>query len=66
MVLILFLQQCDVITSHVELKVGKYYGAMNVDGWNLNRWEEETKQNDVSLLFTCFLSIVFGQVDALQ
>nr|AUH15439.1 dicer-like 3 protein [Dimocarpus longan] len=43
-------QQYGVIKSHVDFKVGKYYGAMNVDKWNLNRWQQEINQNDVLVM----------------
>ncbi|KAG8230608.1 hypothetical protein J437_LFUL004520 [Ladona fulva] len=38
-------QQGDYIARHTHLKVGKYSGDLNVDGWNQERWEAEIVEN---------------------
>lgn len=43
-------QQYDVIKVNTDFEVEEYYGAKGVDEWDLQCWEKEINQNDVSLL----------------
>ncbi|KAF5203897.1 Endoribonuclease dicer-like protein, partial [Thalictrum thalictroides] len=39
-------QQYEVIKKHTNLKVGKYFGALGVDDWDLKCWNKETEEHD--------------------
>lgn len=40
-------QQAEVVRRCTDLKVGTYYGDMNVDAWELEAWEAELEKNEV-------------------
>lgn len=43
-------QQFEVIKSHTNLRVDKYYGAKGVDEWSAEHWEKEITENDVLVM----------------
>ncbi|KAK2567376.1 Endoribonuclease Dicer [Acropora cervicornis] len=43
-------QQAKVIEKHTDLKVEKYIGAMNVDLWDKEKWEDELNKNNVLVM----------------
>lgn len=44
------LQQAAVLETHLDLRVGQYYGEMNVDCWNKARWLKEWQEHDVLVM----------------
>jgi endoribonuclease Dicer len=40
-------QQAKVIREYTDLKVGTYYGEMNVDAWKSETWETELEKIEV-------------------
>ncbi|XP_070576462.1 endoribonuclease Dicer-like [Ptychodera flava] len=52
-------QQAGVIRTHTDLSVGEYVGAMGVDFWKGEKWNEEFSKHQV-LVMTCqiFLDIL--------
>ncbi|XP_064622182.1 endoribonuclease Dicer-like isoform X2 [Lineus longissimus] len=43
-------QQAKAIRHHTELAVGEYIGAMNVDIWDLTRWQKELQKYQVLVM----------------
>ncbi|XP_015776860.1 PREDICTED: endoribonuclease Dicer-like [Acropora digitifera] len=43
-------QQAKVIEKHTDLKVEKYIGAMNVDLWDKEKWEDELNKSNVLVM----------------
>ena len=60
-------QQSKYLSTHLDLKIGTYYGDLGVDYWRIDKWEEELEKHNV-LVFTAqvFLNLVdhnyFGKV----
>ena len=44
------LQQADVLRTHLDLRIGMYYGEMNVDGWSKVKWLKEWESHDVMVM----------------
>ena len=44
-------QQSEYIATHTDLKIGRYYGELNVDFWNREKWTHEFEEHQV-LVFT--------------
>ncbi|KAK9817465.1 hypothetical protein WJX74_006245 [Apatococcus lobatus] len=43
-------QQADVLVNHLDLRIGRYYGEMNVDCWNKAQWLTEWQEHDVMVM----------------
>lgn len=60
-------QQSEYIATHTDLKVGQYYGELNVDFWEKQKWIDEFENHQV-LVFTAqvFLNVIshkhFGEI----
>lgn len=46
-------QQAKVIRRCTDLKVGTYYGEMNVDAWKSETWETEVEKIEVIITSVC-------------
>lgn len=55
----LAIQQRDYIHTHTDLRVGCFYGELNVDLWHKEEWDEVFENNEV-LVFTAqvFLNLI--------
>ncbi|CAF1174718.1 unnamed protein product [Adineta ricciae] len=60
-------QQSSYLSTHLDLKIGTYYGDLGVDYWKLDKWEEELEKHNV-LVFTAqvFLNLVDHNYFALK
>ncbi|CAN6449984.1 unnamed protein product [Victoria cruziana] len=43
-------QQCSVIKNQTDLHIDEYYGAKNIDGWDLRCWQKETGEKEVMVM----------------
>ncbi|KAK9865889.1 hypothetical protein WJX84_003096 [Apatococcus fuscideae] len=43
-------QQADVVRKHLDLRIGTYFGEMNVDCWNKVQWLKEWNSKDVMIM----------------
>ena len=44
------MQQADVLRKHLDLRIGTYFGEMNVDCWNKVQWLKEWNSKDVMIM----------------
>ncbi|XP_011084676.1 endoribonuclease Dicer homolog 2 isoform X1 [Sesamum indicum] len=47
---VLVTQQSEVVATHTDLKVGKYYGEMGVDYWDAATWKDEKEKHEVLVM----------------
>lgn len=47
---VLVTQQAEVIKTHTDLKVGKYWGEMGVDFWDAATWNQELENHEVLVM----------------
>ncbi|OMO99607.1 hypothetical protein CCACVL1_03710 [Corchorus capsularis] len=47
---VLVKQQADVLEMHTDLKVGKYWGDMDVDFWDSAKWKQEIEKYEVLVM----------------
>ncbi|KAK1400758.1 endoribonuclease Dicer-like [Heracleum sosnowskyi] len=47
---VLVSQQAEVIETHTDLKVGKYWGEMGVDFWNAADWKKQQDEFEVLVM----------------
>ncbi|CAF1172745.1 unnamed protein product [Adineta ricciae] len=60
-------QQSKYLSTHLDLKIGTYYGDLGVDYWKIDKWNEELEKHNV-LVFTAqvFLNLVDHNYFALK
>ncbi|KAK1360663.1 Helicase ATP-binding domain-containing protein [Heracleum sosnowskyi] len=47
---VLVSQQAEVVEMHTDLKVGKYWGEMDVDFWNASDWKKQQDEFEISVI----------------
>ncbi|KAK8582828.1 hypothetical protein V6N13_069596 [Hibiscus sabdariffa] len=47
---VLVKQQADAVEMHTDLKVGKYWGEMEVDFWDGAKWKQEIEKHEVLVM----------------
>ncbi|KAE8688002.1 Endoribonuclease Dicer-like protein 2 [Hibiscus syriacus] len=47
---VLVKQQADAVEMHTDLKVGKYWGDMEVDFWDDTKWNQEIEKYELKIL----------------
>nr|XP_011466081.1 PREDICTED: endoribonuclease Dicer homolog 2 [Fragaria vesca subsp. vesca] len=52
---VLVQQQADAIKMHTDLKVGMYWGAMGVDGWDAKMWKQKIEEFEVLVMTPAIL-----------
>lgn len=54
-------QQAEVIKTHIETKIGCYYGGEAVDSWQGDQWRHEIEENNVLVMVPQLLSNILNQ-----